>query len=296
MKKKQKGIILIISSAFFFALMMMFVRLAGDLPSFQKAFFRNAVAAVFSLLVLLKDKSAFHIPKGSVKYLVGRAVCGTVGILCNFYAIDRLVLADASILNKMSPFFAIVFSVLLLKEKVTPFQISVVTIAFAGSMLVIKPSFNNAEMFPALMGLLGGIGAGAAYAFVRKCGEKGVKGPFIVFFFSLFSCVAILPLMLLNFTHMSLLQLLYLVLAGLSAAGGQFTITAAYCYAPAREISVYDYSQIIFTSAIGFLLFGQVPDLLSIIGYLIIILMAVLMFLYNSKGLFKKELKTSKKS
>ena len=74
-----------------------------------------------------------------------------------------------------------------------------------------------------------------------------------------------------------------LLMAGLSAAGGQFTITAAYSYAPAREISVYDYSQIIFAAIIGFCVFGQVPDMLSWIGYAIIIGMAVVNYLGRKK-------------
>ena len=79
-----------------------------------------------------------------------------------------------------------------------------------------------------------------------------------------------------------------LLLAGLAAAGGQFAITAAYSYAPAREISVYDYSQIIFSAALGFIAFGQIPDYLSFAGYIVICGMAVVMFFYN-KGEFRRE-------
>ena len=82
---------------------------------------------------------------------------------------------------------------------------------------------------------------------------------------------------------MSASQLGFLLLAGLAASGGQFSITAAYCNAPAREISVYDYSQIIFSALLGFLLFSQMPDFLSVIGYLTICVMAVVMFLYNNR-------------
>ena len=82
---------------------------------------------------------------------------------------------------------------------------------------------------------------------------------------------------------MSSKQLVILILAGLAAAGGQFTITAAYCYAPAKDVSVYDYSQIIFAAGLGFIVFGQIPDLLSITGYIIIVSMAILMFVYNKK-------------
>ena len=72
-------------------------------------------------------------------------------------------------------------------------------------------------------------------------------------------------------------------MAGLAAAGGQFTITAAYSYAPAREISVYDYSQIVFAAIIGFLVFGQIPDFLSWIGYIVIISMAIVNYLGRKK-------------
>lgn len=282
-KKRYKGIICIIMSAFCFALMSFFVRMAGDLPPIQKSFFRNFVAAIFAGIILMKNEVPFHCKKENLGYMLGRSICGTIGILCNFYAVDHLVLADASMLNKMSPFFAVIFSYFLLKEKITVPQGLFVIGAFVGSLFVIKPTFSNMDLLPSLIGLCGGIGAGAAYTMVRKLGERGEKGPFIVFFFSTFSCVVTLPWLLFDYHPMSLAQIGILLFAGLSAAGGQFSITAAYCYAPAREISVYDYSQIIFSAGLGFFFFEQIPDLLSWIGYAVICLMAVAMFLYNNR-------------
>ena len=282
-KKRYKGIICIIMSAFCFALMSFFVRMAGDLPPIQKSFFRNFVAAIFAGIILMKNGVPFHCKKENLGYMLGRSICGTIGILCNFYAVDHLVLADASMLNKMSPFFAVIFSYFLLKEKITVPQGLFVIGAFVGSLFVIKPTFSNMDLLPSLIGLCGGIGAGAAYTMVRKLGERGEKGPFIVFFFSTFSCVVTLPWLLFDYHPMSLAQIGILLFAGLSAAGGQFSITAAYCYAPAREISVYDYSQIIFSAGLGFFFFEQILDLLSWIGYAVICLMAVAMFLYNNR-------------
>ena len=282
-KKQYKGILYIVLSAFCFALMNMFVRMSGDLPSIQKSFFRNFVAAIFACVILLKDKVPFRCKRENLLALILRATFGTIGILCNFYAVDHLVLSDASMLNKMSPFFAVLFSFLILKEKVTAPQAFIVAGAFLGSMFVVKPTFANMDLLPSIIGLLGGICAGAAYTMVRKLGENGEKGPFIVFFFSTFSCLVTLPWLVFDYHPMSGTQIMILLLAGLSAAGGQFSITAAYCYAPAREISVYDYSQIIFSAVLGFVVFGQLPDALSWLGYGIICLMAVVMFLYNKK-------------
>ena len=277
------GIIYIICSAFFFALMNMFVRMAGDLPSIQKSFFRNLIAFFFAFVIMRKNGIPFTCKKENRVSLLLRATFGTLGVLCNFYAVDHLVLADASVLNKMSPFFAILFSYLILKEKISLRQGAVVVVAFLGSLLVIKPTFANMALVPSLIGLRGGLFAGAAYTYVRKLTTNGEKGPMVVAFFSGFSCLVLLPFLIFDYYPMTFWQVMVLLMAGLSAAGGQFTITAAYSYAPAREISVYDYSQIIFAAIIGFFVFGQVPDMLSWIGYAVIIGMAVVNYLGRKK-------------
>ena len=270
MNSRYKGIFFITLSALSFAFMNAFVRLSGDLPSVQKSFFRNLVAFLIALIMIIRSKDGFKIEKGNLKYMILRATFGTVGILCNFYAVDHLVLSDASMLNKMSPFFVIIFSFLLLKEKMSPAQ----ALAVAGA-------FTNMALVPSLIGLCGGICAGIAYAMVRILGQRGQKGSSVVIFFSGFSCVVTLPYLLLDFHPMSGLQILTLLGAGLAAAGGQFGITAAYYHAPAKEISIYDYSQIIFSTILGFFLFGQVPDRYSVLGYVIICAMALWMFVYN---------------
>ncbi len=290
---KYLGIIYIIISAFCFAFMNMFVRLAGDLPPTQKCFFRNFIALIFAIVILCKDKIPFKLENKSNWFpLFIRAFIGTLGILCNFYAIDHLVLADASILNKMSPFFVIIFSFLFLREKLTFFQGAAVVTAFIGTLFIIKPSFNM-EFIPALLGLIGGMCAGAAYTAVRYLGNHGEKGPFIVAFFSAFSCISMIPFLIFDYHPMSLKQLIFLIGAGFSAAGGQFSITAAYTKSPASEISVYDYSQIIFATVLGFIVFGDVPDVYSFIGYFIIVAAAVLVFFYNNFWRYgKSETKT----
>ena len=282
-KVKYKGILFIVLSALCFAFMNMFVRMAGDLPAVQKSFFRNLVAFIIALATMVRHKEVFQVEKGNWKYMILRAGFGTLGILCNFYAVDHLVLSDASMLNKMSPFFVILFSFLILKEKLTPIQVTAVCGAFIGSLFIIKPTFTNMELFPSVIGLCGGIGAGIAYAMVRILGQRGQKGSSVVLFFSGFSCIVTLPYLLLNYHPMTGTQILALLGAGLAAAGGQFGITAAYYHAPAKEISIYDYSQIIFSTILGYFLFGQVPDKYSVLGYVIILAMAAWMFFYNKR-------------
>ena len=185
-QEKRQGILFIIGAGFFFALMTFFVRLSGDLPTMEKAFFRNAVAAVVAAFLLIRAKEPFYAPKKSWGGLFMRSFCGTVGLICNFYAIDRLNIADANMLNKLSPFFAIIMSTFILKEKANKVEWGAVVLAFTGALLVIKPSFDIQFVY-GLIGALGGLGAGIAYTYVRKLGKMGVKGPVIVLCFSLFS-------------------------------------------------------------------------------------------------------------
>ena len=282
-KKHDKaflGIVFIVLSALCYSLMSLFVRLSGDLPTFQKAFFRNLIAVVLGFAILLKSRS-FKINKGSLPALLGRSIAGVVGILCNFYAIDRLNISDASILNKLAPFFSIVFSILILKEKPSWKDWLLVGVAFFGALFVVKPSFDFTQSVPALVGVLGGLGAGIAYTFVRKLGKEGERTVMIVFFFSAFCCLVTLPIMILQYQPMTWTQTLFLLLAGLAACGAQVTVTKAYTYAPAKEISVYDYSQVLFSAIWGVLFLSELPDYFSLIGYAIIIGAAVVKYMVS---------------
>ncbi len=274
--KRTVGVLFILGAALCFALMNLFVNLAGDLPVMQKVFFRNLIAsvAVFFLLLFQKEKFRIH-SKECLFWLFLRSFVGFLGVILNFYAIDTIgSISDASILNKLSPFFAILFSVFLLKEKPRLYEIGFVALAFLGALFVVKPTFTAASL-PALAGVLSGASAGFAYSCVRILGTKGERGMMTVFFFSAFSTLVALPFFVAFYEPMTPFQLFALLMAGVSATGGQFFITAAYRFAPAKEIAVFDYSQVLFAAVLGFLFLDQLPDLFSLAGYGIIIGAAV---------------------
>lgn len=285
LSNKTKGIICILLSALSFSGMSSFINLSGDVPVPQKVFFRNLVAVFFAMGVLLKNKEPFKPTKGCFKYHLIRSGLGLIGVFGNFYATTHMShTADAAMLNKLSPFFTLVFSAIFLKEKVKPKQALAIAGAFIGALFVIKPSVSNVEIIPSIAGVIGGMGAGIAYTSIRKMASMGENGRFTVFFFSFFTVVVTAPYLIFNYHPMTTRQLVYLILVGLCATGGQFAITAAYSFAPSREISVYDYSNVIFTAIEGyFFLNHQVPDILSVVGYAVIIAMAVWMFIYNNK-------------
>lgn len=280
---KTKGIIYMLMASISFALMFVMVFYAGDVPTIQKSFFRNAIAFFVAVFFYTRDAKRYKVDKKGFKALTIRSMVGLIAVICNFYAVDHLILADANILTNTNPFFAIIFSYFLMKEKVKPYQMASILIAFIGCLFVIKPSFEFAEYLDALIGLLGGILAGAAYAYLRKIGSYNIPRSYAVAFFAGFSCIALMPFLIFNYSNMTVNQWAILLLAGIFATLGQFFITSAYYYAPAKEVSVYMYSQVIFAAIFGLVLFKQIPDLYSIIGYFIIISMGVFMYIMKRR-------------
>jgi len=284
MGNRTKGILCIIASALGFALMAFFVRLCdsygGEVSSFQKSFFRNVIALAIAVAVFVRARrgSAVRRPlpasARSWTTLVLRSVFGLVGIFANFYALSRIPIGEAMTLNKTAPFFTVFFSWLILGEKATRRQLAYLCLAFIGALLVMKPGLRGETTFAAVCALVGGLGAGLAYVCVHELGREKIDGAFIVLFFSAFSCLGSIPFMVTNLCPMSFAQILIMLGAGAGAAMGQFGVTAAYRYAEPRSIALYDYTNVVFTAMLGMIFFGQVPDILSVTGFMIILLAA----------------------
>ena len=276
-----KGIFCIIIAGFGFALMSLFVKLSGYLPSMQKGFFRNIIAVFISSIPLIKHWKVINIPRNNTGWLVliSRSVFGTIGLVLNFYAISHISLADSSIIQKLSPFIIIILSYIFFKEEMTRFQVFAIIIAFIGITLIIKPSANNIISMGALAALLGALCAGIAYTCVRYLGTHNISGEFIIFFFSSLSSLMLLPYLILDYRTMTYYQLSMLILAGISATIGQYGVTFAYKFAAAKNISVFDYSQVLFSGIFGYMFFGEFPDFQSLIGYIIVISVGIVLVL-----------------
>lgn len=287
---KYKGITFLIIASLGFALMSMFVKFVdSDIPTTQKVLFRNSISVVVSFIMVLSHKESFYGKKENRNLLLIRSTFGTIGMLLFFYSISQLNLGDANMLNKLSTFFLIIFSAIFLSEKVKSYQVYMIIIAFLGSLFIIKPTFDI-DLIPYLTSILAAICAGAAYTVLRALGQRE-KYYTVVLFFSTFSVLSITLLMLLidtpffNFAPMTTLEILYLTAAGLFATVGQFGTTLAYKYAPAKEIGIFNYTNVIFASIISLFVFGDAPDLYSLVGYVIIFGAAFYMFTRNKSSL-----------
>lgn len=276
---KRQGIFFMLVSALCFAFMGGFVKAAGNVPLFQKVLFRNLVIVILIAFPLVKlGPSGFWGHPGNRRFLILRSFTGLAGVILFFFSLESLNLGDASMLNKLSPFFVILFSFVFLKHKIKAYQIPALLCAFGGALLIIKPRWDL-TMLPALAGIGASVTAGLSYTLISFL--KGKEHPnTVIFWFSGISMLFMLPPALLQWHRPGGLEWVALLGTGICAAGGQYFLTRAYQQAPPGEVSIYSYSQIIFSILLGILFFAEIPDGLSLAGAGIIIAVAV--FLYRA--------------
>ncbi len=279
-----KGIFYITLSAFLYAVVDVISRMAGSgIPAMQKVCIRNFVVALFSIFLLYQNGNRFRFKKKNTGWFLLRALCGLTVSFGNIYAVDHMALADATIIHKLSPFFVLIFSFLLLGEKIDLVQFLSIVVGFLGALFVIKPTGDIAANIPALAALASAVALGVVYPIVRKLRMDGENGSFIVFFFAAVATIVSLPFCITEYVPMTARQVVCLILTGVFNCLAQLAASAAFANCPGREISVYDYSQIVFAALFGLLLFHQVPDRWSVVGYVLILGTSVYLFLYNNK-------------
>jgi len=281
MTNKTKAVILMLVSSLAFALSAAAVKLAGDIPVFEKVFFRNIISVLIAYIIIRKKRMPAFGKLESQKYLVLRSLLGIIGMVLYFYAINNLFLADSAMLHKLFPFFVTIFAAIFLKEKISKIQIPALMIVFLAALLIIKPRFDY-SILPALAGFGTAVISGMTYTLVRFLRDHEHPST-IVFYFSFTSLIILTPFIIIDFQIPTMQQLVYLLLIGIFGAIGQFSLTYAYRYGKASEVAIYNYSNIIFAAIIGFVIWGELSDTWSIIGGIMIILISIIVFMYNHK-------------
>ncbi len=283
MKDNQKAIVYILISALAFTLMSTVVKLAKDIPTYEKVFFRNIINLIIAVNILKRDKISFWGEKKNRKYLVIRGVLGLLGVVCNFYAVTQMNLSDASMLFNLTPFFVTLFAIFFLGERILKIEYISLISAFIAVLLVIKPQFNMG-IIGGVVGIIGAACAGGAYTLVSHINKK--ENPVtIVFYFTFVSVILMTPFMIFNFVKPNMIELLLLILVGIFASVGQFMVTLAYKYGKPSEVAIYNYTSIVFAIAIGFGIWKEVPDKWSILGSIILIGTGVNLYIQKRKVL-----------
>jgi len=286
MKDRNQAVALMLLSALSFALMQAVVKLSSTaVGTMQQVFCRNLISMLIAFLILKKQQLPLLGPREYQLPLFLRSFFGFVGIVMLFTATAGARQADIALMNRTSPIWVSLFAMIFLKEKISKVQVPVILLCLAGAFVAMQPSFES-DATPLILALLTAVSSGLAYTIISFC--KGhVKPLTVIFHFSLFSTVASGILMIPTFVVPSWKDMVMLCLIGVFGAGGQIGLTYAYQKAPASEVSIYDYSGIIYSALLGYFLLGEELTSSTVIGALLITAGGLWSYLYNRRQAVK---------
>lgn len=277
---KQKGILLMLLSALLFSSMQIIIHLTGErIPLMEQVFFRNIVSLILCFVIIRRNGLSMFGERKYQPLLFMRSSFGLLGLVSLFYAASRASQADVTILSKLSPFLITLFAFLFLKEKIARIQVPALIIAFGGAVLVANPTFHS-KMLPLFLAFLCAIFSSVSYTLLAYFKNK-VDAVTVIMHFSTFCTLAALPFFMIDPILPSLRDFLLLLLMGTFGGFGQIALTYAYRMAPASEVSIYNYSGILFSMILGYAILGQTVQPNSLLGGALVILASLLTYRYS---------------
>jgi len=285
------GIRYILLSALGFALMSSFVKLLSSyhIPILEIV----AVRSLVSLLLCFVDIKRKNIAAlGHHRLLLfARGAIGTLALICVYYSVTTLPLAEATILQYSHPIFTALLAIFFLKERIHNSTLICIALCIVGLVFIVDPTtaFETTAKLPLFsvsIALLGALGSAVAYIIVKQLSTQE-DSSVIILYFPLVALPFSLILLGNQFVIPSGEALLLMIFVGVFTQVGQLGLTKALHYDEASKITAFSYVQVIFAMVLGILLFNEIPSFWTLIGGVFILGGALI----NALGLFDKNLK-----
>ncbi len=291
LKNIDKGILLMLLATITFAFMGGFVKLLShSISSLELTFFRNIFGVVIIIFALFKTPTT---SKGGKPFLLFfRGFIGFLALLAYFYNMAHIPLGVATTYNKTSPLFLAFFAWIFLGEKLAKSAIIALILGFIGIIFIAKPDGFDLDKYT-ILGIFSGIGAALAYTSIRELRKYydtriialsfmsvGTIGPLILMIISsYYNFDQSFDFLFSKFVMPQGVQWLYIIALGVLATISQLLMTKAYTLTKAGIIGTITYAQILFGTIVGIILGDNIPDILTILGMILIILAGVLVII-----------------
>ena len=269
------GVRFMLLSALGFALMSACVKYVSihGIPVFEIVAARALVSLIISYLDVKRKR--ISIWGNNKPLLLVRGIIGTFALICVYYSVTTLPLAEATILQYVHPVFTALLGLLLLKERVQTSTLICIAFCLVGLWVMVQPSLDHTieyqlPMFSVMTALLGALGSSIAYIIVRKLSQTE-DSSVIIMYFPLIALPVSLVLIGDNFVWPSLYLTFLLVLVGVFTQIGQYGLTKAMQTQAAGKASAYSYVQVVFSALLGVWVFNEIPSIWTYIGGTLIV-------------------------
>jgi drug/metabolite transporter (DMT)-like permease len=238
-------------------------------PVFEIVFFRNAFAFVPVGLYIWRTAGVSALRTRRPLGHLHRSVVGLTSMCCSFFALQRLALTEATAFTFAAPLFMTALSALMLREVVGRHRWGAVVVGFVGVLIMVRPEPGHMNLVGAAFALIAALGSALAMVQIRQIAVTE-KGPTIVFYFTLAGTVLGLTVSLFDWVTPDRATLAVLILGGLVGGVGQLFLTEAIRVAPVGVVAPFDYSQLIWATILGFLIWGELPQAATLTGALVV--------------------------
>jgi drug/metabolite transporter (DMT)-like permease len=282
------GMRYMIMSALGFSFMALCVKLSfnAGIPVLEIVAARALVSLILSYVDV--QRKGISLLGANQTLLLMRGLVGALALMCVYYAVATLPLAEAMVLQYTHPMFTAILALIFLNERIHSGTFWCVLLSLVGLVLVAKPSgFVGApsDALPVLsvgLALLGAFGSAVAYVLVRKL--SNLEDPSVIIFY--FPLIA-LPLALIGLGSEWVmpqgLTWLWLILVGVFTQVGQVGLTKGMQTETAARATAFSYLQVLFSILLGWFVFAEMPDLVVLLGALLILIGALLNILIKPK-------------
>lgn len=245
------------------------IKSMGDaLPAAEGAFLRYVLGLIF-VIPMLKPLRAARLTRVQYKVFFWRGAVHTIGVICWFYAMARIPLADVTAMNYMVPIYITIGAAIFLGEKIAKMRIMAVFVALLGALVILRPGFR--EISDGHLAMLGNSFFFASSYLLAKRLSGEVSASVVIAMMSITVTIGLFPFAMIGWITPTWSQMGYYLLVAFFATAGHYAMTRAFEVAPVAITQPVTFLSLIWASAIGYVFFGEGVDKWVIIGGAIII-------------------------
>ena len=266
------GILLRVLAMALMAVLAAIVKACAErgVPVLEIIFFRNAFAFIPVMLYIWRTSGFGVLRTRRPGAHLTRSAVGLTGMICGFTAVSLLPLTQSTAISFSAPLFMVALSALILKEPVSLHRWLAVAVGFVGVLIMVHPDPRQFVGVGVLFAIAAAIGAAGANIAIREI-SRTEPGPTIVFYFTLAGAAVGLASLPFGWVMPSPGVLGLLVAAGLIGGTGQLLLTEAIRRAPVAVVAPFDFTQLVWAGLIGFLVWGETPAMLTLIGAMVVV-------------------------
>ena len=264
-----KGILWMLLTTIFFVLVTAIVKYIGsDIPSAQAAFIRYVIGTLilFPFIVPIINK---NFGKQNIIIFSLRGLAHGLAVMLWFYAISRIPIAEVTAISYTAPIFISIGAAIFFGEKFASRRIIAIIFAFVGTLIILRPGFNQISTGQIAQILTAPLFA-ISFLLTKKLSET-MSSIVIVCMLSVYVTLILMPAAIIVWVHPAINDIIGLSIVAILATLGHLTLTQAIKTAPLTFTQPISYLQLIWATLIGFYFFSEKIDLFVLMGGGIII-------------------------